>query len=102
MADPIDALKSLVNSEGWQEFCRYSKSQWSDEFVLSRIENAVNGIPAGDELSQTETTRNLLASRNAIMRLLAWPEDEIRRLSANQTPSGHLSPVDRFKRAVGR
>lgn len=102
MPESIDTLKSLVASDGWQEFCRYAKSQWSDAFVLDRISRAVSGTVAGDELTQHESARNLLAAREAVLQMLAWPEQEIGRLSANQTPTGHQTPVQKFLAAVGR
>lgn len=102
MPDALDALKQLVASEGWQEFSRYARSQWSDAFVLDRISRAVSGTVAGDELTQHESARNLLAAREAVMQMLAWPEQEIERLGKNQTPTGKQTPVQRFMAAVGR
>lgn len=102
MLDRVDALKTLIASEGWQAFRAHAESQWSDSFVLSRITNALSGIAPGDELSQQETTRNLIAARSAVLDVLQWPEREIESLSRNQTPTGHQSPVQRFMKAVGR
>lgn len=102
MPDTLDALKTLIASEGWQAFTDHARRQWSDEFVVSRIENAVSGIVAGDEPSQNETVRNLLASRKAVIQLLEWPQQQIHVLSQHQPPTGRETVVERFKRSVGR
>lgn len=102
MADPLDALKQLVASEGWQAFRAHAEQQWSDRFVLDRIRQAVSGMPAGDELSQHESARNVLAAGEAVAQLLKWPEQEIQKLGAHQPPKGADTPVGWFKRQVGR
>ncbi len=100
--DELDALKQLTSSDGWALFTRYASSQWSDSFVLDRIEASVAGIPSGDEPSNHETARNLLASRKAVLQMLAWPEQQMALLSKNHTPKGEQTAVQRFLSAVGR
>ena len=102
MPEPLDDLKSLVSSDGWQQFCRYARSQWSDDFVIARVTAAVRGVAAGDELTQNESVRNVLAGREAVLNMLAWPEQEIARLAAHNAPVGKQTIVEQFKRAVGR
>lgn len=99
--DDAEALTALIGSEGWRLLVSAAESQWSDSTVLSRIKAAISGLPSGDELSQQESARNMLAAQSAVLQMLAWPEQEIQRLKSHQ-PVGEQSKVDWFKRMVGR
>lgn len=99
MPEPIDHLRNLIDSPGWALFVRHASEQWSDSFVLQRMKAQMQGqTPMEDD----ESARSLLVAQSAVLQLLAWPQNEAEKLSANQTPKGADTPVGWFKRQVGR
>ncbi len=77
-----DDLRNLLTSPGWLRFHEYAMKQWTDE-IAHHLRTAVNDT---NDAHALQKMRQLLVAKEAIERLLAWPEERIHALDPGVTP----------------
>lgn len=77
--NPHDALRMLLESEGFSLFIEHVRSEWGNAAVLRRIAEALKEHPSADH---SALTQSILGTSDTIKKLFAWPEEEMHRLKA--------------------
>jgi hypothetical protein len=76
MSDTIDALESLVSSEGWRLLADTARKEWTERERAGR-KNALNDT---DDKRALDKLRQITAAQEAVEWVLALPSEEIARL----------------------
>lgn len=90
--EPQDALRMLVESEGFRIFHAYMRTQWGNAAVIRRIREDLESHPANEHSLLTQSN---LQIADEIMKLFAWPEEEYERLRMRAKEP--KPPGDRFE-----
>jgi hypothetical protein len=89
MSDTIDALESLVNSEGWRLLADTARKEWTERERVGR-KNALNDT---DDKRALDKLRQITAAQEAVEWVLALPSQEIARLKRlSSTEESWLQP----------
>lgn len=89
--EPQDALRVLLESDGFRLLVEEVRREWGNAAQLRKIRAALESTPAAEH---SVVTQSIIATAEAIFKLFAWPEEEYERLSEKaKTPK---APADRF------
>lgn len=80
--DERDALKALIASEGWQQFCAYIDRNWGDAACFQRIERAL-GDSADPDLASM-TTQQIRTTAKAVREMVQWPTQRVQQLAGEK------------------
>ena len=96
MSDIIDALESLLASEGWRILCAFARQEWTTRERHGR-KAALNDA---DDKRALDKLRQITAAQEAVEWVLALPKEEIQRLKRQeQEPPSAIH--SEFKAALG-
>ena len=80
MSDPneLAELDSGLTSGFWQRFCAHVEHEWgaSGATYQQAVQRAIQG-PVGTEVEAIQRLKAVTLARDAIMRLLRWPDERI-------------------------
>lgn len=80
MSEQTDALEALLTHPGWQLFVAHVQHEWGATGVRynAELDQALNLL---DDNAAASQARQIRAGRRVIEQLLAWPADEVGRLT---------------------
>src|SRR3990167_3198300 len=81
MSDIIDALESLIASEGWRILCASARQEWTTRERHGR-KAALNDA---DDKRALDKLRQITAAQEAVEWVLALPSEEIQRLKRQES-----------------
>ena len=93
----LDALRDLVQSDGWKRYREYIESEWGDSACIRKIDEALRHTPAGDDAIVDQTVLQIRASARQIMRVIEWPTERLQILRG-QKPATTSHPMDLLRR----
>lgn len=90
-----EALRDLLQSEGWRIFKAAAEHEWGPTGYGRRMQEALSQIPTGPDRAYelARVAEQVDATATAVNKIIAWPSEELRRRSPSQSP--HLSMRDR-------
>jgi hypothetical protein len=71
-----DALRDLLQSDGWRLFREFCEQQYGDEACIEQIDRALGALPLGDQDAVQDSIRQIRASATAVKYVLAWPQQQ--------------------------
>lgn len=71
--DERDALKALIESDGWARFLKEIEATWGDAACMAHIDRALAAIPRGDQDAVTDTVQQIRAAARAVQQVAQWP-----------------------------
>ena len=83
MTDTIDAIESLLESEGWRLVSALARKEWSERERTGR-RNALND---SDDKRALDKLRQITAAQEAVEWVLSLPSEEIARLRRQEQAS---------------
>lgn len=90
----LDALQSLVESEGWRLWLEWYEKEWGDIAFATKVAAAISGA---DTPTQAQHALSLLqqttVARKAVLGLKDWPAFRIQQLK--RAPQPHDQPLSR-------
>lgn len=89
--DPQTALTELIHSTGWTLLLEHVRREYGNAAQIRRVRDALETRPAAEH---SVSTQSILGTAEAIIRLFAWPEEEIDRL--RKAASAPMAGEDRF------
>jgi hypothetical protein len=89
MNDTIDALESLIKSEGWRLMADLARKEWTERERTGR-RNALNDT---DDKRALDKLRQITAAQEAVEWVLSLPSEEIARLRRQELTEPILEPV---------
>ena len=91
MNDTIDALESLLRSEGWRYLSDLARKEWTERERTGR-RNALNDT---DDKRALDKLRQITAAQEAVEWVLNLPSEEIKKLRRQETATEAEKPVSR-------
>lgn len=88
--DPQDALRQLIESDGFRLFLDHVRTQWGAAAINRKTKEALKTLSPSDHSAAIQAIHGTAES---IVALFAWPEDEYERLAGAERSK---APVDRF------
>lgn len=82
----LDALKDLLDSDGWELFTKAAAEQWGAEACIRHIDAALASVDRGDFDAQRETVAQIRASARAVEALVQWPKLRMEQLMNTDKP----------------
>jgi hypothetical protein len=89
MNDTIDALESLMKSEGWRVLADTARKEWAERERTGR-RNALNDT---DDKRALDKLRQITAAQEAVEWVLSLPSEEIARLRRQELTESTLESV---------
>lgn len=89
----LQALKDLVQSDGWQVLQAHLEQAWGDSACLDEIDKAIKGVDPIDELAVTKRIRDTFKGVRAEA---SWVTKRISELEG-AIKKKPIAIVDRFK-----
>lgn len=74
-------LEGLLSHAGWLRFANYARQEWRER-LDDKVRSAANNT---DDTTALHQIRQILVARDAIERLLAWPQEQLTRLTTEET-----------------
>ena len=91
MNDTIDAIESLLKSEGWHIVSSLARKEWTERERTGR-RNALNDT---DDKRALDKLRQITAAQEAVEWVLTLPSEEIKKLRRQETATAEEKPVSR-------
>lgn len=83
-----EALKDLVESDGWQLFLSAVHAEWGPAAQLAQIDRALQDLPPGDQDAVNMQVQQIRSAANAITNALRWPTLRLAQLKKQQESKG--------------
>lgn len=87
----LDALKALIASDGWQLYQQAIRGAWGAEACMRQIDQALAGLPRGDQDAVNDTVQQIRASARAVQAMATWPESRVQTLQAQKPKAKGLA-----------
>lgn len=75
------ALKELLESQGWTTFRDLVMQEWNAERVLAKQAEALSHIPRGEQDAINDTVQQIQSTRREILALLELPKQRLAQLT---------------------
>lgn len=89
MTSEKEDLENLLKHPGWLRLKAYATKHWQDE-IATHLRAAVND---NNDLSALAKMRQIIVAKDAVERLMQWPEERLTHINNPQTIP--LVPVGR-------
>lgn len=93
-----DALRVLVQSEGWALFQRLIEQEWGADATLGKIDAALSVIARGDVDAVSDTVQQIQAARREVLKVLTLPRERLALLDKGEPTK---RPFEAWRR-IGR
>jgi hypothetical protein len=82
------ALRELVQTPGWQLLMAQADVEWGPTGYGRRMQEAIATIALGPDRAYqiADVAERVDATARAVTDILAWPKEQIRRLTAHEEP----------------
>lgn len=97
-ASERDALKALIESDGWRLFERLVDAEWNAEATLARQDEALKAIQRGDVEGISDTVQQIQAARKAVRAVMEKPRRRIEQLQPEKQATGPFAGLRRIGR----
>lgn len=87
---PLEALRALVSSDGWALFLAAVEAAHGDAACVRQIDTALGTLSPGDHDAVQDTVQQIRASARSVQRIVRWPAEEVKRLTAQQAKPSFL------------
>lgn len=82
MTTEKDDFENLVKSPGWLRLRAHAKQQWTDD-LATQMRAAVG---TADDVLALQKMRQVIVAKDAIERLLQWPDDQLKKWAVAAEP----------------
>ena len=91
MISEREDLEGLLLHPGYLRFAAYARKHWGDE-ITALLRTAVNDT---NDANALQKMRQIIVAKDAIDRLLAWPEERIAALIAQKQTAATSTTMSR-------
>lgn len=78
--------EDLLRSAGWQRFLARCAEEYNADAQLQRIDKLLDGTQPADATGQAGCAREIRIAAKAVMAMLEYPKQRVRKLEQDLTP----------------
>lgn len=83
-----EALKALIESDGWKLFSAAVNEQWGPNAQIAQIDRALSQVERGNQEAVQDTVQQIRASARAALATLEYPSMRLAQIREKEQPKG--------------